>query len=105
MHNVSEPKIENNEYLQLEFCKDKWNTVINTDAHNRMVCDVADESNPNPPENTFYLFSFHERHNQQYIYKYGIISAKQNGQVVTYIGCDEPLVNILHLNLINPDKH
>ena len=58
-----------------------------------MVFDVADEFNLDTSAKTpFYLFMFHGRHNQHFIYKDNMIYAKQNGQVVTYIGGENPFV-------------
>ncbi|KAK8892247.1 hypothetical protein M9Y10_029470 [Tritrichomonas musculus] len=93
MLDMTEPNIKNNSHQQFVFGKDEWNTVIDSTFQQGMVWDVADEFNPNPPEGTpFYVFPFHGRHNQHFIYKKGMIYAQQNGHVVTYVGGNEPLV-------------
>ncbi|KAK8841954.1 hypothetical protein M9Y10_026909 [Tritrichomonas musculus] len=90
---IAEPNIENDVFQQFTFGKDDWNTVIDSVQQQGMVWDVADEFNTNPPSGTpFYLFPFHGRHNQHFVYKDGMIYAQQNGQVVTFVGGDEPLV-------------
>ncbi|KAK8884631.1 hypothetical protein M9Y10_043747 [Tritrichomonas musculus] len=90
---IAEPNIENDVFQQFTFGKDNWNTVIDSVQQQGMVWDVADEFNTNPPSGTpFYLFPFHGRHNQHFVYKDGMIYAQQNGQVVTFVGGDEPLV-------------
>ena len=90
---IAEPNIENDVFQQFTFGKDKWNTVIDSVQQQGMVWDVADEFNTNPPAGTpFYLFPFHGRHNQHFVYKDGMIYAQQNGQVVTFVGGDDPLV-------------
>ncbi|KAK8892934.1 hypothetical protein M9Y10_030186 [Tritrichomonas musculus] len=93
MLDMTEPNIKNDSHQQFVFGKDEWNTVIDSIFQQGMVWDVADEFNPNPPEGTpFYVFPFHGRHNQHFIYKKGMIYAQQNGHVVTYVGGNEPLV-------------
>lgn len=68
-------------------------TIIHPELHNDIVWDVADKDNLNPPEKTpFYTFPVHGRHNQHFIIKKGMIFAKQNGHVVTYVGGDKPFV-------------
>ena len=90
---IAEPNIENDVFQQFTFGKDNWNTVIDSVQQQGMVWDVADEFNTNPPAGTpFYLFPFHGRHNQHFVYKDGMIYAQQNGQVVTFVGGDDPLV-------------
>ncbi|KAK8871967.1 hypothetical protein M9Y10_007717 [Tritrichomonas musculus] len=90
---IAEPNIENDVFQQFTFGKDDWNTVIDSVQQRGMVWDVADEFNTNPPAGTpFYLFPFHGRHNQHFVYKDGMIYAQQNGHVVTFVGGDEPLV-------------
>ena len=93
MLNMQKPDIKNNSHQQFIFGDDEWSTVIDSIFQKGMVWDVADEFNPNPPAGTpFYVFPFHGRHNQHFIYKNGMIYAQQNGHVVTYVGGDEPLV-------------
>ncbi|OHS99404.1 hypothetical protein TRFO_34123 [Tritrichomonas foetus] len=71
----------------------EWITVIDSVMQPGMVWDVADRDNLNPPEGTpFYMFMLHGRHNQRFTYKGGHIIAKQNGQVVTYVGGPQPMV-------------
>ncbi|KAK8860457.1 GTPase activator activity protein [Tritrichomonas musculus] len=90
---ITHPNIENDVNQQFIFGKGLFNTVIDSAAKKGMVWDVADQDNLNPPEGTpFYLFPFHGRHNQRFIYKDEMIYAKQNGQVVTYVGGDVPFV-------------
>ena len=80
-------------YQQFVFGKDQDTTIINAKVNDGMVWDVADHYNLNPPEGTpFYLFPIHGRHNQHFLYNGGMIYAQQNGQVVTYVGGDVPLV-------------
>lgn len=71
-----------------------WTTVIDSKAQQGMVWDVADEINTDPPEGTpFYLFPFHGRHNQHFIYRDdNRIIATQNGHAVTYVGGQKPFV-------------
>lgn len=71
-----------------------WTTVIDSMAQQGMVWDVADEYNLDPPEGTpFYLFPFHGRHNQHFIYRNDKrIIATQNGHAVTYVGGQKPFV-------------
>ena len=58
-----------------------------------MVWDIADEDNLDPPEGTpFYLSPFNGEHSQQFVYKNEMIYAKQNGDVVTYVGGVVPFV-------------
>ena len=93
MLSMSKPNIKNDLHQQFIFGKDEWNTVIDSIFQKGMVWDVADEFNPNPPAGTpFYVFPFHGRHNQHFIYKNGMIYAQQNGHVVTYVGGNEPLI-------------
>ena len=87
------PNIRDDVRQQFTFGNDDWNTVIDSFAQKGMVWDVANADNWNPPDGTpFYLFPFHGRHNQHFVYKDGMIYAKQNGQVVTYVGGDIPFV-------------
>lgn len=89
--NLAEPDIEHDVYQQFTFGKGTWNTVIDSFVRKGMVWDVADADNLDPPAGTpFYMFPFHGRHNQHFVYKDGLIYAKQNGMVVTYIGGDIP---------------
>ena len=89
------PNIENDIHQQFTFGKDEWNTVIDSNAKQGMVWDVANADNWNPPNGTaFYLYPFHGRHNQHFVYKDGMIYAKQNGQVVTYLGGNVPFVMV-----------
>lgn len=70
-----------------------FNVIIDSAVRGGMVWDVCDGDNLNPPDGTvFYVFPFHGRHNQQFIFRNGHIYAKQNGQVVTYVGGDAALV-------------
>ncbi|KAK8897721.1 alpha-actinin [Tritrichomonas musculus] len=93
MLSMSEPDIKNDSRQQFVFGKDEWSTVIDSTFQRGMVWDVADEFNPTPAEGTpFYVFPFHGRHNQHFVYKKGMIYAQQNGHVVTYVGGSEPLV-------------
>ncbi|KAK8896778.1 alpha-actinin [Tritrichomonas musculus] len=90
---IGQPNIENDIFQQFVFGQGENNTIIDSCQQRGMVWDVADEENLNPPPETpFYLFPFHGRHNQHFIYKNNMIYAKQNGHVVTYIGGDEPFV-------------
>ena len=98
---VAQPNIENDVFQQFVFGQNNWNTVIDSVQQQGMVWDVADESNLNPPEGTpFYLFMFHGRHNQHFIYKDNMIYAKQNGHVVTFVGGDEPFVMMPPSNIL-----
>lgn len=82
---VSESNIENNINQQFVLGKNEWNTVVDSVTLQGMVWDVADLENLNPQAGTpFYLFPFHGRHNQHFVY------AKQNGMVVTYVGGEYP---------------
>ena len=93
MLDITKPNIENDPYQQFTFGLNKWSTVIDSFISQGMVWDVSDEENLNPPAGTpFYVFPFHGRHNQHFIYRDGMIYAQQNGHVVTYVGGDEPLV-------------
>ena len=90
---IAEPNIQNDPNQQFVFGQHEWNTVIDSVPRQGMVWDVCDEFNTNPPAGTpFYLFPFHGRHNQHFVYKDEMIYAQQNGMVVTYVGGDEPLV-------------
>ena len=91
--NIEPPSIENDPFQQFVFGTGDNNTVIDSVQQRGMVWDVADEVREDPPAGTpFYLFPFHGRHNQHFVYKNGMIYAQQNGHVVTYIGGDEPFV-------------
>ena len=93
MLSMTKPDIKNDSHQQFIFGADEWSTVIDSIKQQGMVWDVADEFNPDPPAGTpFYVFPFHGRHNQHFVYKNGMIYAQQNGHVVTYIGGNEPLV-------------
>lgn len=75
------------------FGEGEWITVVDSVLQKGMVWDVANRDDLNPPEGTpFYMFMFHGRHNQRFTYKNGRIIAKQNGQVVTYVGGEYPMV-------------
>ncbi|KAK8841676.1 alpha-actinin [Tritrichomonas musculus] len=90
---IAQPNIQKDVRQQFTFGQGEWSTVIDSFARKGMVWDVADNENLNPPVGTqFYLFPFHGRHNQHFIYKDEMIFARQNGMVVTYVGGDEPLV-------------
>lgn len=68
-------------------------TVINPELYNNLVWDIADQYSLNPHGKTpFYVFQFHGRHNQHFIFKNNMIFARQNGHVVTYVGGDNPFV-------------
>lgn len=70
-----------------------------------MVWDVADQYNTNPPAGTlFYLFMFHGRHNQHFVYKDNMIYSKQDGQVVTFVGGDKPIVMMPPSNKLRARK-
>ena len=61
--------------------------------HNYGICPIPRNDTFNPPEGTpLYLCPFHGKHNQQFIYQNNMIFAKQNGQVVTYVGGETPFV-------------
>lgn len=88
---ITSPNIENDVCQQFTFGKDGWNTVIDSVEQRGMVFDVCDADNENPAAGTpFYLFPFHGRHNQHFVMKDGMIVARQNGMVVTYVGGEEP---------------
>lgn len=93
---IAEPNFHNDENQQFIFGKGiEWSTVIDSFAQKGLVWDVCDEFNLDPPEGTpFYLFPFHGRHNQHFVYRDedGRIIAKQNGHAVTYVGGDCPFV-------------
>ncbi|KAK8857753.1 alpha-actinin [Tritrichomonas musculus] len=90
---IAQPNIENDVFQQFVFGQNEWNTVIDSVQQQGMVWDVADQFNLNPPEGTpFYLFMFHGRHNQHFVYKDNMIYAQQNGHVVTFVGGEHPLV-------------
>ena len=95
---LSEPNIENSINQQFSFGRDNWNTVIDSMAKKGMVFDVAEADSLNPPPGTpFYLFPFHGRHNQHFVYKNGKIYSKQNGMVVSYMGGDIPF-QMMHVS-------
>ena len=82
-------------FQQFTFGQGTWNTVIDSFERQGMVWDVCDQDNLDPPEGTaIYLFPFHGRHNQHFVYleEDKHIYALQNGQVVTYVGGDIPFV-------------
>ena len=90
---VAKPNIKNDRYQQFQFGFDRWTIVINPIVRKGLVWDVSDKYNLNPPAGTpFYVYTFHGRHNQHFIYKNGMIYAQQNGHVVTYVGGDKPFV-------------
>ena len=90
---MERPDIKNDSSQQFVFGEDRWNTVIDSIVQRGMVWDVADEFNQDPPAGTpFYIFPFHGRHNQHFVYKNGMIYAQQNGHVVTYVGGEEPFI-------------
>lgn len=90
---ITKADIKNDVNQQFTFGTNEWNTVIDSVARKGMVWDVANCDNENPPAGTqFYLFPFHGRHNQHFVYKEKMIYAQQNGMVVTYVGGSEPLV-------------
>lgn len=81
----------NDVYQQFTFGLGEWNTVIDSVAQRGMVWDVANDDDINPPSGTpFYLFPFHGRHNQHFVYNDGKIIATQNGMAVTYVGGEQP---------------
>lgn len=90
---VTEPNVENDAFQQFTFRDDEWNTVIGSVEKNGMVLDIANELNFDPPAKTpLYFYKFHGEHNQHFVYKDNMIYAKQNGQVVTFIGGEKPFV-------------
>ena len=96
---LEEPNIEKDVKQQFSFGKDSWNTVIDSVEQGGMVFDVCNADNVNPPEGTpFYLFPFHGRHNQHFVFQNGMIFAKQNGMVVTYVGGEIPF------QMMNPSQ-
>ena len=93
MLDIAVPNVENDPYQQFTFGVNEWNTVIDSIVRKGMVSDVADQDSLDSPAGTpFYVFPFHGRHNQHFVYKDNMIYAQQNGQAVTYVGGDEPLV-------------
>lgn len=89
---IADPNIEKNVYQQFTFGKGEWNTVIDSFAQQGMVWDVANSDSSNPPVGTpFYLFPFHGKQNQRFVFKNNMIYATQNRMVVTYVGGDIPL--------------
>lgn len=96
-----EPDAEHDVYQQFSFGQNEWNTVIDSVFRQGMVWDVCNADDLNPPDGTpFYLFPFHGRHNQRFVYRDGYIYAKQNGQVVTYVGGDVPFVMMPPTNIL-----
>lgn len=90
---LAEPNIEGDVYQQFTFGKTSWDTVVDSFVRPGMVFDVANAEELNPREGTaFYLFPFHGRHNQHFVFRNGMIYAMQNGHVVTYVGGDVPFV-------------
>ena len=86
----------NNCYQRWHFGSGEYNTIIKPEHQEYVVWDVANGDSSNPPERTpFYAFTYHGRHNQHFIFKNNMIYAKQNGQVVTYVGGDTPFVMML----------
>lgn len=97
---VASPNVAKDVYQQFTFGQNEWNTVIDSFVRPGMVWDVADRDNLNPPSGTpFYLFPFHGRHNQHFVYHNNMIYATQNGMVVTYVGGEHPL----QMMPINPE--
>lgn len=105
---IAEPYTEHDENQRFVFGKAPfWTTVIDSKAQKGMVWDVADELNLDPPEGTpFYLFPFHGRHNQHFIYRIedNRIIATQNGQAVTYVGGEKPFVMRLVSEDLKPQQ-
>lgn len=90
---LAKSNVEHDQYQQFTFGKENDDTVINSIVRDSMVWDVADQYNFNPNEGTpLYMFPFHGRHNQHFVYKDGMINAQQNGQVVIYVGGQVPFV-------------
>lgn len=90
---LAEPNIENDVFQQFSFGQNEWNTVIDSVQQRGMVWDTASKYRLNQtPGIPFYLFMFHGGPNQRFIYKDNMIYAQQNGQVVTYVGGDDPFV-------------
>ncbi|KAK8875570.1 von Willebrand factor A domain-containing protein 5A [Tritrichomonas musculus] len=85
--------IQNNVCQRFFFGNGDEQSCIKSEAIHYLVWDIAEQSLLNPPEKIpVYAFPFHGRHNQNFLYKDNMIFAKQNGQVVTYVGGDLPLV-------------
>ena len=90
---LAEENIKNNINQQFVFGVGENYTVVDSEYKKGMVWDVANADETNPPSGTpFYLYPFHGRHNQRFIFENGMIHALQNNQVVTYVGGDVPLV-------------
>ena len=90
---LAPPNFENDKNQHFVFGQVNWTTVIDSCVRQGMVWDVANWHSLDPPPGTeFYLFPFHGRHNQHFIYRDGHIFAQQNGHVVTYVGGEKPLV-------------
>ena len=62
-----------------------WVTVIDSWKQQGMVWDIANADSENPPPGVpWYLFMFHGRHNQRFVYHNRHLVACQNGHVVTF---------------------
>lgn len=87
------PNIEKESSQQFVFGRDEWNNVIDSVQRKGIVWDVADHYNTNPPEGTpFYMFPFHGKHNQRFVFENGHIFSTQDSKVVTYVGGEVPFV-------------
>ena len=81
------PSIQDEVNQQISLGTESWSTIIESFAQKGMAWDVADFDSMNPPSGTpFYLFPFHGRRNQHFVYKNGKIYTMQNGKVITYAG-------------------
>lgn len=81
------PSIQDEVNQQISLGTESWSTIIESFARKGMAWDVADFDSMNPPSGTpFYLFPFHGRRNQHFVYKNGKIYTMQNGKVITYAG-------------------
>lgn len=88
-----QPIHEGDDHQQFVFGLNEWNTVIDSVHQRGMVWDVCDQFDMDPPDGTpYYLFPFHGRHNQHFVFQNNHIYATQNGDVVTYVGGDIPFV-------------
>lgn len=90
---LSTPHFSTNSNEQFVFGLSEWNTIMGSAQYQGMVFDICKDDTFNPPDGTpLYLCPFHGKHNQQFIYQNNMIFAKQNGQVVTYVGGETPFV-------------
>lgn len=92
-HDLQKADIQNNACQRFYFGNGDMQSCIKSEVIQYLVWDIAEQSLLNPPEKVpLYAFLFHGRHNQNFLYKDNMIFAKQNGQVVSYIGGEFPLV-------------